>query len=292
MAEEAKETQEAPVQPEVTSHGNEQSKVDMTIAEGQAAKPQEGPTAESLGVSEAQFEKYFSKDTGQYNWEAHAKEQEYIEKQKESKEGDKKPEEKTEDAPKWDKELNDETVPEALEAAGLDQQAMIDKIATNGDLDDSDYEALKKIGITEKMANDYIENVFNVNQQHLDSVIDTLGGSEKAARENIDKMKAAGIFTEEQAEAVAKQMANQETGLAFAKGLMAQLNSSNPQPVVLRGENSGAQAADTGYKTQAEMIAAMRDPRYKRDPGYRAEVMEKVKTSSFGDVSKLHTSGL
>jgi len=44
----------------------------------------------------------------------------------------------------------------------------------------------------------------------------------------------------------------------------------------------GKSASDTtkGFKSQAEVVAAMQDPRYDRDPAYRQEVMTKLESSN------------
>ena len=38
--------------------------------------------------------------------------------------------------------------------------------------------------------------------------------------------------------------------------------------------------ASRGFKSQAEVVTAMQDPRYDRDPGYRQEVMAKLESSN------------
>jgi uncharacterized protein YrzB (UPF0473 family) len=41
----------------------------------------------------------------------------------------------------------------------------------------------------------------------------------------------------------------------------------------------GAQNTDDSFKSQAELVAAMSDPRYDRDPAYRAELMRRLENS-------------
>ena len=40
-----------------------------------------------------------------------------------------------------------------------------------------------------------------------------------------------------------------------------------------------AAQANTGFRSQAEVVRAMNDPRYERDPDYRQEVMDKLAVS-------------
>ena len=41
----------------------------------------------------------------------------------------------------------------------------------------------------------------------------------------------------------------------------------------------GAQDTDDSFKSQAELVAAMSDPRYDRDPAYRADLMRRLENS-------------
>ena len=41
----------------------------------------------------------------------------------------------------------------------------------------------------------------------------------------------------------------------------------------------GAQNTDDSFKSQAELVAAMSDPRYDRDPAYRNDVMRRLENS-------------
>jgi hypothetical protein len=41
----------------------------------------------------------------------------------------------------------------------------------------------------------------------------------------------------------------------------------------------GSNAADNSFRSQAELVAAMNDPRYDRDPAYRRDVIGKLENS-------------
>jgi len=41
----------------------------------------------------------------------------------------------------------------------------------------------------------------------------------------------------------------------------------------------GAADTDDSFKSQAELVAAMSDPRYDRDPAYRADLMRRLENS-------------
>jgi len=63
------------------------------------------------------------------------------------------------------------------------------------------------------------------------------------------------------------------------RGLMSTYQDS----VGYEGEMIQGKAASSinGFRSQAEMVRAMADPRYDRDPAYRMEIMEKLQQSNF-----------
>jgi hypothetical protein len=56
--------------------------------------------------------------------------------------------------------------------------------------------------------------------------------------------------------------------------------SKGADPKLLLG-NGGGQSAVVGYRSQAEMQRDMRDPRYKTDPAFRADVGQKLKYATY-----------
>ena len=44
-------------------------------------------------------------------------------------------------------------------------------------------------------------------------------------------------------------------------------------------QGKAARTSDGGFRSQAELVAAMGDPRYDTDPAYRAEVVAKLDRS-------------
>jgi ATP-dependent Lon protease len=63
------------------------------------------------------------------------------------------------------------------------------------------------------------------------------------------------------------------------KGLMAQYTTvEGNEPRLVKGTSTGDAA--TVFRSTAELTAAMKDPRYKSDPAYRQDVIEKLGRSS------------
>ena len=66
-------------------------------------------------------------------------------------------------------------------------------------------------------------------------------------------------------------------GIAF-QGLQSQYNEANGyEGRMLQGKPAGS--SGQVYRSQAELVAAMGDPRYDNDPAYRADVIQKLKQS-------------
>ena len=66
-------------------------------------------------------------------------------------------------------------------------------------------------------------------------------------------------------------------GIAF-KGIQSQYNDANGyEGRMLQGKPAGSSGQI--YRSQAELVAAMGDPRYDNDPAYRADVIAKLEQS-------------
>ena len=60
-----------------------------------------------------------------------------------------------------------------------------------------------------------------------------------------------------------------------AKSLMARYRAENSRGPdrIIEGKRG---SADVGFASKAEMVAAMQDPRYAKDPAYRAQVIRRI----------------
>jgi hypothetical protein len=62
---------------------------------------------------------------------------------------------------------------------------------------------------------------------------------------------------------------------------------------VAGGVNAGLAAGDAkGFESFEAQVVAQSDPRYKTDPEYRAQVMQRIAASAFDMNPRTHTSGL
>lgn len=258
---------------------SETSNVDMTMAEGKEAVTESkntGDTAETLGVSQEQFDKYY-KD-GQYNWQAHAKEAEFKAKQK----TEDKPK-GTDEAPKTEAEAK-----ESVESAGLDWDELREKVVAKGDVDESDYEALTKIGVPKEIAEEYIDSLHAKAQAHYDEITGLFGGPE-ALKATVDQLVKAGVYSDGDRKVLSEKLSDPREAKITANLLLQQ---AGKPPVTVRGGNQTAPSGSvTGYTSQAEMVADMRKPEYKKDPAFRAQVTAKARAATFTDNPRIHTGG-
>lgn len=172
----------------------------------------------------------------------------------------------------------DEAAAKAVENAGLDMAALEAKLLETGTLEDADYEALAKGGITREMANAYIEGQKALGEALVTRMHATVGGEEQFnsiltwAGTNLSKpeIDAFNRVVDSGDEATVK--------LAL-EGLAAKYSNAGQQrPQLLGGQR--APASNDAFRSVAEMTAAMRDPRYAKDAAYRADVEAKLSRSN------------
>ena len=244
--------------------GSESADITTTQAEVDAAKANAdavGP--DSFGVTQAQFDKYY-KD-GQYNWEAHAKELQYIAEQRGTDNQQTQQEEGKQEVA--------EDAQQAVEQAGLDWDELSYKIGAQGDIDIEDYNKLMAMGIPEETIRGHVQMVAQQVQSHVQAVTDAFGGQEvwqqtqawadrnlsEGEIDHLNRMLAGPDYQ------MAVDMIKQRAGTQMQS--MPQTNPGTTQVAP--------------YQSQAEMIADMRKPEYKRDPAFRNQVQARAGASSF-----------
>lgn len=258
----------------VTVEGSSAEQINLTMAEGKAAAPVEGPTAESLGVNEAQFAK-FNSATG-YNWQAHAKELQFAADQKVTEPviptGDTKP-----------AEANDPEAQKVAESAGLNWEELGVKILNDGDISAEDYTKLAEVGVPKEVVSEYIGLLNDKGEQHVKNVFNEFGGEDQFEQV---KTWAQSHYSEGDLQILEKQLGN-PAEYKMAVETMKTKAGITSGPVNAAQGTTGASSGD-GYKSQAEMVTAMRDPKYRQDAAYRATVEAKVAASKWDENPRQH----
>lgn len=268
-----------------------------------------GATAETFGVTAEQFTKYFDAAKGVYNWQAHAVEADYKIAQKTSQLAPAAPAAPAVPAvpgvPIAPGAPPAPPVPApgadpaqtAAQTAGLDWDRLTKSVQDYGTIHDQDFAALEKIGIPRKEVEGYIGYIKSEAQTHVDNVHGAFGGEA-----GFNQMKAWVQTNLKQDEITGyNEMLNGPQWQVAAETLRTKMGlppmapTTGPAaPALIVAPNANlapAGGAVIPYASQAEMVAAMKDPRYGKDPAYRADVMAKVKGSTWGPQTR-HTGGM
>lgn len=167
----------------------------------------------------------------------------------------------------------------AVDAAGLDMDTLGAKIVENGDIDASDYEALAKQGISKEMVQQYVAGQQAIGEAMVSRMHASVGGEE-----SFNSLLQWGAQNLSPAEVDAFNNTidtGSEAAVQLAlSGLQARMTAENGKtPNLVGGRNSAGASGDV-FRSTAELTAAMGDPRYQRDPAYRADVMAKLDRSN------------
>lgn len=253
-------------------------------------EPQVEISAEALGVDQASFDKYH-KD-GQFNWQGYSKELEYKIQQRAA----------TEPA-------SSEVSPEIAEAtasaqaavdnAGLDWDTLSHKLSDQGDLDDSDFQALANAGIPEDIARNHVRLLKSDMDNTINDVFAQFGGEAAFTEVLVTLKETQPQDVRDRIDTLLFDPLTRPEGVAMAQRLAGTTpvpapppQQPAPAPVGSRS-NPGQQPGSTqGFNSIDEVALAMNDPRYKTDPGYRAEVERKAMAGTFDVNPRRHTSGL
>jgi len=185
-----------------------------------------------------------------------------------------------------EEEGSDEEVPEDAPAVSLINEASEEYYANDGQLSEETISKFSEMS-SQDLVNAYLEIQANnpqaaqqstqMSEAQVNSVQNSAGGE---ANYNRIVEWAASNLPDNQIDAfdsVVDSGNPAAIGIAF-QGLQSQYNEANGyEGRMLQGKpaNSRGQV----YRSQAELVAAMGDPRYDNDPAYRADVIAKLEQS-------------
>ena len=166
--------------------------------------------------------------------------------------------------------------PQALEQAYVELQKKLgeprDEVQSTKDESESTAPAEEEETSSESEAD--VETLSEAQAQEL---MDMVGG-EKAYKSMLEW--AGDNFGKEEVEMYDQVMESGNPNAIFfaVQALQSRYNDSvGTDGQLLTGR--GAQNTDDSFKSQAELVAAMSDPRYDRDPAYRADLMRRLENS-------------
>ena len=194
-------------------------------------------------------------------------------------------EEETEDDGEGEVEEADEEVSEYAPAVSLINDASEEYYANDGKLSEETIEKFSTMS-SQDLVNAYIEIQANnpqpqqsveMSDAQVNTVMNAAGG--EANYDTVIEWAAANL-PEKQIDAfdsVVDSGNPAAIGIAF-QGLQASYNEANGyEGRMLQGKPASSRGSV--FRSQAELVAAMGDPRYDNDPAYRADVVEKLNNS-------------
>ena len=195
-----------------------------------------------------------------------------------------KPDDEPKDTPKADDEPTDDDTPSTPNDAIASART---EYATDGKLSDGTYEALAATGITREMVDGYISsNVALV--EGLRTAAFEVAGSET----DYNKMTAWALDNLEEGDIAALNTLLTNTDPEVVKRGAAQLKERFEKKADIDPDTNirGGGEPTTGsyFKSRAEMTTAMKDPRYKTDTAYQAEVAQKIARASKAGVNLMY----
>lgn len=170
--------------------------------------------------------------------------------------------------------LNDGDTQFILTSRGLDAGAIGEEYLTKGGLSADTYAKLEKAGLPRAFVDGWIEGREAQAEQHRQRLYSEVGGEETFTR--VQEWARANLKPAEiKAYNDAVTRGDVEMMALAVRGLHSKhLAAVGSRPTLLGGDASPTAAE--GFGSQAEMTAAMRDPRYRKDATYRAEVERKL----------------
>lgn len=233
------------------------------------------PPAEETGheipaMPEGGHEKFYNRETGEYDWASHAREVEYRLSQMSTPTSE----------------------PEGQEDSGdgstrpVDYETVLNEIFNNGTISERTREALRASGMTDEMIDRQVANEQYRMDRETQEVLDYAGGADAL---NDLFQWAEGALTQAQKDWYNRAIRSDGWREAI-DGLKAKRAAADPTANEGRLVAGNAPGSSTiGFRSRAEMKEAMSDPRYglvpgsRPDPAYRKMVQDRLAVSKFED---------
>lgn len=193
----------------------------------------------------------------------------------ETPEGEETP--KTTKKPTPSLDSDDQEAQSAVEEAGLDYEALTQEYMTSGELSQDTRKQLNDSGIPNQMIDDYIAGQQAKAEQITNTIYESVGGQDtfsqlqKYAQESLSQEARTEINTE-------LQSGDLNRAQRAVDSLYGRWVRETGGPTRSASNRVSGRRADSGPSMQlaseAQVVKAMQDPRYKSDPAYRQQVSE------------------
>jgi hypothetical protein len=168
---------------------------------------------------------------------------------------------------------------EAVEAAGVDFDALSSEYADNGQLSDQSYDNLEKAGIPRHIVNSYIDATQVQVEVAQAKVYESVGGEDAYgsmvswAGENLSEAEIDAYNTAVNS----NDMASVDLAVNGLKARYVASEGSEPSRQVEGGVSGNSGGT---YRSMAELMTDMNSPQYKNDPAFRADVAKRLDNSN------------
>ena len=196
--------------------------------------------------------------------------------QSEPKDNNNKDSEPTKETKESD--LSIDNAEKAVESAGLNMETLQQEYNESGELNEKSYKSLEKAGIPKDYVDAFIKGQEAIATQTANTLKQEVGGAEsyKSMME-----WASNNLSEAEVNAYNSTVNGKDieaTKLAIA-GLNARFKNAEGVEPNLQTGNRPSTSNAPGYRSWAEVTAAMSDAKYTTDDAYRADVQAKLKNS-------------
>lgn len=168
-----------------------------------------------------------------------------------------------------------EQASQVLESKGFDYDALTEEFQANGDLLPDTRAKLAKQGITGEILDNYIEGQKAIVQRHMEDISTVVGGMEQMA--TVVEWAKANLSEEE------KKAIDAVHDPAVIKIILKDLDNrmKDSEGYIPQAQLQGGAGESRGnyFESMAEVEEAINDPRYSKDPVYRAKVAQKLTAS-------------
>jgi len=195
------------------------------------------------------------------------------------------PAEKTDEMKAYEVDAYGPEMARVFDAAGMDAKSVSEEFYATGVFPEDAYAALEKQGYSRTMVESYLAGTAGktaanevTSQAEVKAIKDRVGGDDEYG-----KMMgwAANNLSEEEATAFNAAVSNGKESAMWAVEAMHNrfTQQMGSEPNLLGGRAANLVTGDR-FQSAAELTAAMKDPRYKKDEAYRQDVANKLQRSN------------
>lgn len=162
-----------------------------------------------------------------------------------------------------------------LESKGFDYEALTEEFQANGDLLPETRTKLAAQGISGEILDTYIEGQKAIIQRHMEDISTVVGGMEQMAA--VVEWAKNNLSAEEKKSIDAVH--DPAVIKIILKDLENRMNDSEGYVPQAQLQGGAGEIRGNYFESMAEVEEAINDPRYSKDPVYRAKVAQKLTAS-------------